>query len=114
MRRVFHEQLVVVREFRRHLASTDNDDGDNDDDGDDVKVETLAKTNYRHQMGSKKRKERTQKGNELSRAVQDIDVLLELIDNRKAEIQDLEDSVQATSRKVRISAMFLPDRITDY
>lgn len=79
MNRVFQQQWVVVKELKRHFLSIR-----------DPLIQALRPkesegTRYQQTMD----------------CVEDIDLLLELIGSRKAEIEDLEDSVQRVTRQVR-------------
>jgi hypothetical protein len=77
MLRVFHQQLVVVQELKRHVAPV---------------IDPLNQNSNR--------KVTDKMANQLFDFTQDADVLIELIKNRKAELQDLEDSVQRTCRQI--------------
>jgi predicted DNA-binding protein YlxM (UPF0122 family) len=80
MLRVFSQQLGVVQELKRHIAPA---------------IDPL------NQNPTRKMSEKRQ--NQLSDFLQDADILIELIKNRKAELQDLDDSVQRTCKQVRTS-----------
>lgn len=87
MLRVFHQQHVVVKELKRHITSTND------------------------QINRFLEDEVKDKNRELQLLdfSQDADMLLEFIENRKAEIKDLEDSVQRTCQEVRIDHMLIFD-----
>ena len=83
MMRVFHEQSVVVKEFKRHIIPA---------------IDPLIQLEViKHKHG--------QRWDQLVDFSQDADMLMELIDKRRTEIQDLEDSVQRVCQQVKCGQM---------
>ena len=78
MLRVFHQQSVVLKELKRHIIPS---------------IDPLS------QLETIKAKH-NKKWNQLVDFSQHADIFMELIDNRKAELQDLEDSIQRTCNQV--------------
>lgn len=78
MLRVFHQQSVVVKELKRHIIPA---------------IDPLSQLDAIKDKHGKN-------WDQLVDFSQDADVLMELIHNRKAELHDLEDSVQRTCKQV--------------
>jgi hypothetical protein len=103
MRRVFSQQYQVVKDYRRHLGLLSGDARYERD----VLRSVLASLSQSLQDPGAGSPETTvvptravKQPTQFDEAVQAADILLELIDNRQAELQDLEESALRTCRQL--------------
>jgi len=105
MRRVFAQQNQVVKDYRRHLGLLSGDVRYERD----VLRSVLASLSQSFQLDSDQderaetpavTRKAVKQPTQFDEAVQAADILLELIDNRQAELQDLEESALRTCRQL--------------
>jgi hypothetical protein len=101
MRRVFSQQHQVVKDYRRHLGLLSGDVRYERDVLRSVLAslsQSLQEPGEQSQVIS--RPAAVKQPSQFDEAVQAADILLELIDNRQAELQDLEESALRTCRQL--------------
>ncbi|RYP74975.1 hypothetical protein DL771_002623 [Monosporascus sp. 5C6A] len=106
MKRIYIEQLKVVKDFKRHIF----DPLGKDSQGEIVLLKQLLLEMMKNQAASndgsapsegKERDENAKKAKALEATLHDAEGTIELIESRQAEIQDLEDSALRTNQQLQ-------------
>lgn len=99
MLRIYSQQLHVVRDFRKILGHIN---GESKNETDEMRS-IMKFLKYRENQGSKEPEKNAVVQQDMvpEHTIQEANDTLELLRNRQAEIQDLEDAAVRTSHKVR-------------